>query len=116
MDSVEPKEPMLTHPLMVILKSSIQGVHTSNCKINFRISTLHLQSANKKKHHQTNIHVLILVCLAVCNVQMISATAHSSQNKLIVQSLPIKEQGICYSNFAFTANKDRKGQLSVLNP
>ena len=47
---------------------------------------------------------------------IISETAYRNKAKLIGQSLPIREHGIGYSNFAFAANKGQKRPTFSFKP
>ena len=69
-----------------------------------------------KTHYPINIHELNSVCVWPCHVWMISETAHSSQTKLIGQSLPIGGHWVGYINLAFAANNGRKRPLFSSKP
>ena len=49
-------------------------------------------------------------------MQVFSETAHTSQTKLIGQSLCVSEHGIGYLNLAFAANKGQKSAIFSFEP
>ena len=62
-----------------------------------------------------NIYELILDYPYMHNMQIILEIIYSSQNKLIVQSCPIREHGKGYWNLAFAASKGQERPIFSFN-